>query len=111
MNYHQNITRYYYGINAVYPHFTTIFLYNENKLAGRIYFEPASKIKLSPHRFESGHPVLYFRQSMMVQIVDMLRNEAPIWLWAIVNGTQISNAVLGTDYAEPTGEGEGVRPN
>lgn len=107
MHYRSRVTRYYCGINPVFTNTTAIVLFNEDSLAGRLYFEPNKQRSLTPHRFEDGCPVLYFYQEMMPQIIDLLRNEAPMWLWAyVINETQINNAVLSTDYYEPVGEGE-----
>jgi hypothetical protein len=112
MHYNKKVTGYYYGINPVFPGYTTIFLYGEAgkaDLVGRLYFEPDNKTVLTPHRFENGCPVLYFRHNDMSLLIDMLRNESAIWLWAYVSdGINIANAMLSTDYTEPAGKGKNI---
>ncbi|MEE6185780.1 hypothetical protein [Niabella digestorum] len=108
MNYNKQITRYYWSINPIFRMYSTIFLYgpiNGSELIGRLYFEDDNAPTLTPHRFENNCLVLFFRWRDMPYIIDMLRNESPLWLWAYINGDKIENATISTD-AEPVGEGE-----
>lgn len=115
MHYNKKVTRYYLGINPIFRGYTTIFLYgeenNNTQLVARFYFEPDNKAVLTPHRFENGCPVIYYYQRDWAMIVDLLRNEGPLWFWAFVSdGVTIANSVLSTQYTEPVGEGEMPNP-
>ncbi len=56
---------------------------------------------LPPARAVDGKYVLYYRRSRLSDVVDLLRNEGPIYL--IWDGA--ANTTLSTEY-EPVGEGE-----
>lgn len=115
MHYNKKVTRYHLSSNPVFKN-STIFLYdvekNNTQLVARLYFEPNNRVTLTPHRFENGVPVVYYHQRDWAMIVDLLRNESPLYFWAYVsNGVTISNAMLNTDSTEPVGEGEIPNPN
>ncbi|GEM_PF-930033 len=115
MHYNKQVKSYSLSSNPVFKLYT-IFLYGEENnrtpLVARLYFELDSKTSLTPHRVESGVPVISYYQWEWPRIVDLLRNENPLWFWAVISDDgNIANASLGTRGLEPVGEGEITNPN
>jgi hypothetical protein len=79
----------------------TLFLYDKaSKVIGQVRAVPDGE-PLPPAERRDGRALLYFHRAAMPQIVDLLRNEGPVYLhWE--NGR---DAALATGY-EPVGEGE-----
>jgi hypothetical protein len=80
-----------------------LFLYDTRSTVVAEVFAVPEGEPLPPAKRVDGRALLYFRRTTMPQIVDLLRNEAPVYLcWN--NG---GDAELATGY-EPVGEGERV---
>lgn len=81
-----------------------IFLYDDKStVAGEIVFCDDAE-PLPPAAAEHGRQVLYFRRSALHDVVDLLRNEGPIYL-----KQDDGSVALSTGY-EPVGEGELLPP-
>jgi hypothetical protein len=81
-----------------------IFLYDDKStVAGEVVFcDDADPLPASAEKH--GRQLLYFRRSALHDVVDLLRNEGPIFLKED-NGT----VALSTGF-EPVGEGEQLPP-
>lgn len=74
----------------------------QNRLVGWLDFYDAGRQLPRDHKTAQGHIVLSFYFEAMFSVVDILRNEKPIYLyWQ----ESIQNGYLGTGQ-EPVGEGE-----
>ncbi|HSJ55320.1 MAG TPA: hypothetical protein VLC52_16380 [Anaerolineae bacterium] len=80
---------------------TVILLYGESGYVGAAYFSTEDEPLRPAEKFEGGIYGLYYDYQELQIIIDMLRNEKPIYL--IYNGAQ--NTRLSTTE-EPAGEGE-----
>ena len=70
-------------------------------IAGYAHFRSAAKALPGSERAPDGHVHLYFDHSDLFNVVDMLRNEAPVYLvWEDAFSTRLSTS------PEPVGEGE-----
>ena len=80
-----------------------LFLYDKrSSVVGQVFAVPDGE-PLPPAERRDGRAVLYFHRGAIPQIVDLLRNEKPVYLqWN--NGR---DTALTTGY-EPIGEGEGT---
>lgn len=78
-----------------------LFLYDERStLMAQLCFVP-DEAALPPATEEKGKYTLYYRRSQLAEVLDLLRNEGPVYLsWG--GG---SDTTLATGY-EPIGEGE-----
>jgi hypothetical protein len=78
-----------------------LFLYDVRSLViGQVFSVPDGE-PLPPAEQHDGRATLYFRRAAIPQIVDLLRNEEPVYLlW-----NDGRNTALATGY-EPVGEGE-----
>lgn len=78
-----------------------LFLYDDkHDVAGQVLFVGDDE-PLPPAAEAAGRVALYFRHSQLPAVVDMLRNEGPVYLrWAGPLNTSLS-----TEY-EPVGDGE-----
>jgi hypothetical protein len=72
------------GPNALHAYFTTDVPLPNNDVSGTFYF-------------------LYFPYDMFASVIEMLREEKPIW----VHASDANNVYLGT-HEEPIGEDEGA---
>jgi hypothetical protein len=79
-----------------------LFLYDErSNVVGQVFAIPDGQ-PLPAAEQRDGRVLLYFHRAVMPQVIDMLRDEGPVFLqW---NGGR--GAALATGY-EPVGEGEG----
>ena len=79
----------------------TLLLYDEkHDVAGEVFFV-GDDDPLPPAAVAAGRVALYFRRALLPAVVDLLRNEGPVYLrWA-----GPINTCLSTEY-EPVGEGE-----
>ncbi len=79
----------------------TVYLYDKaSNVVGQVRAVPDGE-PLPQTEQRDGRIILYFHRAAMPQIVDLLRNEGPVYLhWE--NGW---DAALATGY-EPVGEGE-----
>jgi hypothetical protein len=78
-----------------------VYLYDEHAdIVGQLAFVPNSQ-PLPPAKQIDGKHMFYFRCSRFPEVIDMLRNEGPIYL----HWKDGSNSTLSTEY-EPVGEGE-----
>ena len=80
-----------------------IYLYDaKSDVVGEVFFV-AEDEPLPPAEEKQGRVALYFRRSQLTDLVDLLRNEGPLYLrWAGPFDTSLS-----TEY-ELIGEGEGA---
>ncbi len=69
-----------------------------------VYFRSGSQPLPQAQQLPSGQYALYYRRSVLPELIDMLRNEKPIYLHWVPEGT--NNTRISTS-AEPVGEGEG----
>ena len=96
------ITRYtYYRFSSRDDEDAVLFLYDENSNAvGKVVFVGEGQ-ELPAAEQVNGRYRLYYRRSVLQEVIDLLRNEGPIFLrWK--DGL---NTTLSTEY-EPIGEGE-----
>lgn len=79
----------------------TVYLYDKaSNVVGQVRAMPDGE-PLPPAERHDGRVILYFHRAAMPQIVDLLRNEGPVYL----HWEQGRDAALATGY-EPVGEGE-----
>ena len=78
-----------------------LYLYDEHStLVAQLFFVPEGKALPSASKAEGRH-TLYFRRRHLPEVLDLLRNEGPLYLtWDGGFGTNLS-----TEY-EPIGAGE-----
>jgi len=79
-----------------------IYCYNGSSYAGRMVFIAEDK-PLPENRMWSNQPSLHYQISRFDDIIDILRNEGPLYLFY-----NDSNhvGILATSQKEPVGEGE-----
>ncbi len=58
-----------------------IHLYSSTGLAGSIYFKPDGTPLQSALQESSGRVVLQYPLSQLSSVIDILRNEAPVYIW------------------------------
>ena len=80
-----------------------IILSGDNGVIGYVHFSGGDRALLEARRFDNGRYLLHYRYSELDDIVDMLRNEKPIYLIYQPEGT--NNSRISTT-SEPVGEGE-----
>ena len=81
-----------------------LFLYNANGvLTAYVYFRGDSEPLPTAQEYSSGRYALYYRRSVLPELIDMLRNEKPIYLHWVPEGE--NNTRLSTT-AELVGEEE-----
>lgn len=82
-----------------------IFLYDASGAhIAYVYFRSDSQPLPQARRLPGGQYALYYRRSVLPELIDMLRNEKPIYLHWVPEGT--NNTRISTS-AEQVGEGEG----
>ena len=82
-----------------------MFLYdNNNSHVAYVYFRGDSQPLPEAKQYSNGRYALYYRRSVLPELVDMMRNEKPIYLHWVPEGT--NNTRLSTT-SEFVGEGEG----
>lgn len=74
-----------------------------NKNFANVWFEGGSQPLPDAKQLDNGKYILYYRRSALSDMVDMLRNEKPVYLIWQPKGTQ--NTRISTS-SEPVGEGE-----
>lgn len=74
-----------------------------NAHIGYVYFKDDTQALAAAQQFANGRYGLYYRRSVLLELVDMLRNEAPVYLHWIPEGT--NNTRISTT-AELVGEEE-----
>lgn len=79
-----------------------LFLYDgRSNVVGQVFAVPDGE-PLPPAEQRDGRVLLYFHRAAVPQVIDLLRNEGPVFLrW-----NERGEAALETGY-EPVGEGEG----
>lgn len=81
-----------------------LFLYGANNAhIGYVYFRSDSQALPEARQYASGKYALYYRRSVLPELIDMLRNEKPIYLHWVPEGT--NNTRIST-APEPVGEEE-----
>jgi hypothetical protein len=97
----------YYGSgeNANYPMRAIISLYGENRLIGALYFYRKKEYLPDEDSPGTNHIVANYPIEDLPAIIDLLRNEKPIWLRLIDNLALISTS------GEPIGEEEKEKVN
>lgn len=81
-----------------------LFLYdNNNSHIGYVYFRSGTQPLPEAKQYSNGRYALYYRRSVLSELIDMLRNEKPIYLNWIPEGT--NNTRISTT-AELVGEEE-----
>ncbi len=96
------ITKYTYHLFSSRTEDAVVLLLYDDKhdVAGEVFFVGDDE-PLPPAAEAAGRVALYFRRSQLPAVVDLLRNEGPIYLrWA-----GPLNTSLCTEY-EPVGDGE-----
>jgi len=89
----------YYGKNA---HHVYIQVYHTNAYVGSLTFRDA--LPLPDNEIDAGgHIRLSYYKGDYLNIVDMLRNEQPLFIW--INPENLIGGIA-TDSTEPVGEGE-----
>lgn len=78
-----------------------LFLYDEHsRVIAQVLAVPDGE-PLPPAERRDGRAILYYHRAAIPQVVDLLRNESPVYLlWG-----EGRNTALATGY-EPVGEGE-----
>jgi hypothetical protein len=101
-----SITKYlYYLFSSREDATPVLFLYDANRAhIAYVYFKSGPQPLPSAQQLPSGKYALYYRRSALPEIIDMLRNEKPIYLHWVPQG--VNNTRLSTS-PEPVGEGEG----
>ncbi len=81
-----------------------MFLYDSNNAhIGYVYFRDDTQPLPAAQQFANGRYGLYYRRSVLPELVDMMRNEAPVYLHWVPEGT--NNTRISTT-AELVGEEE-----
>ena len=81
-----------------------MFLYDSNNAhAAYVYFRGDSQPLPAAKQYSNGRYALYYRRSVLPELIDMLRNEKPIYLHWVPEGT--NNTRVSTT-AELIGEEE-----
>ncbi len=98
----QEIVQYsYYLFSSRAEDDAVIFLYDgAAEVIAEVLFVADGKDP-PPARRTNGRHTLYYRRAQFAEVIDLLRNEGPVYL--IWNGER--NTTLSTGY-EPIGEGE-----
>lgn len=95
------ITRYTYYLNASKNEKATVYLYgNRNQIFAVLHFVEQA-VDLPSARESGDRRILNYPWSELGAVIDMLRNEGPVYLTTRDDGT----VALSTGY-EPVGEGE-----
>jgi hypothetical protein len=91
----------YYCLSSRDEDDVAMYLYDAaDDVVGRVRVVPDDR-PLPPAERHAGLHTLYYRRAAFHELVDMLRNEGPVYLtWR-----DESNAALGTGF-EPVGDGE-----
>jgi hypothetical protein len=79
-----------------------IYCYNGSSYAGRLAFIADDK-PLPENKMWSNQPSLYYHTSKFEDIIDILRNEGPLYLYFNDNNNV---GILATSQKEPVGEEE-----
>ncbi len=96
--------RIFFSSNTFNPR---LWLYGaENKIIGQLVFHPEGSVLPADIARSNGTYDLMYHLSEYPMLLDMLRNEKPVYLLFNGAGPGWENAV--TTANEPTGEGEGV---
>ena len=69
-----------------------------NQIVGRIYFTDSAPESGS---VSNGIILLYYSSEMLANVLDLLRNEKPMYIYYDITGAYLSTS------NEPTGDGEG----
>ena len=81
-----------------------IYLYDKhNTHIGYVYFKSDGNPLDAAKVFSNGKYALFFRRSLFTDVIDMLRNESPVYLHYVPEGE--NNTRLSTS-PEPVGEKE-----
>ena len=88
------------GFDFGYSH-TVILMYSADGYIGAVFFQKSDEGLKPATKSSGGIYSLYYSYADLPQIIDMLRNESPVYL--IYNGEK--NSRLSTS-SEPVGEGE-----
>ena len=101
-----NIKKYlYYLFSSREDASPVLFLYDDNNShVAYVYFRGGSQPLPEARQFANGRYALYYRRSTLPEIIDMLRNEKPIYLHWVPEGT--NNTRISTT-PELVGEGDG----
>jgi hypothetical protein len=89
----------YYGKNS---HHILIQTYHENAYVGSLTFRNSQSIP-DNELDAAGYIRLSFHKDDYANLVDMLRNEKPLFMW--INPANLIGGIA-TDSTEPVGEGE-----
>ncbi len=89
-----------YSANKFYPR---IGLKSGSGYIGELYFMPNGSA-LPADTFSGGRALLYYNLHDFKNVIDLLRNEAPVYLFYSGSGSGFENGIKTTQ--EPIGEGE-----
>lgn len=81
-----------------------IWLHDGNQTAGRIHFMREDLEPGNGHESTGGLIELYYPASMLTPTLDVLRNESPLHVNLLPNGS--GNISMMPGLGEPVGEGE-----
>lgn len=95
----------FYSANAFTP---SIGLQSAGKRIGQLNFSP-NAAKLPPDGIKDGVAHLFYRQQDFANVIDLLRNEKPVYLYYNGSGAGFENGIR--TFAEPVGENEPVAKN
>ena len=94
----------YYHWSSRSQYKSNIVLFGEGEETVAIWFESDPEAELAPARILTpNNYAFYYYQEQMSDIIDMLRNEKPIWVHFNDNGG-LNNSRIATSK-EPVGEG------
>ncbi len=97
----KNYEYYTFSSRDASPAHSVILLYSDQGYVGGAFFSNSDEPLKPAEKFPSGVYGLYYRQSDLPILIDLLRNEKPVYLvFSGANNSRISTS------QEPVGEGE-----
>ena len=97
---------YYAGgkkVTQPYPYRSIVGLYGDDGIIAGLYFHnDSSTMPDSDHLPDTGQPMLHYPVSDFANVIDLLRNESPVY-YREVGGWSMGSI---TTTMEPVGEGE-----
>jgi hypothetical protein len=96
----------FYSTNAFAPR---IGLQSAGKLIGQLNFEP-NAAKLPLDGLKDGVPNLFYRQQDFANVIDVLRNEKPVYLYYNGAGTGFENGIRTMEKVPATTKAPALSP-
>lgn len=96
----------FYSANSFAPR---LGLSAGGKLIGQLNFEP-NAAKLPPDGIKDGVPQLNYRQQDFANVIDILRNEKPVYLYYNGAGSGFENGLRTMEKTAPVAKAQAVTP-